>query len=107
MKQLGFRYITNLVWCKDGGFGIGQYLRGQHEICLLGVRGKTMLPPVRNVPSVVHAKRGEHSAKPDAAYSAIERVSPGTPRLEIFARRPRAGWTVWGNESVGVGELEL
>ena len=24
-------------------------------------------------------------------------VSPG-PRLELFARRPREGWTEWGNE---------
>jgi N6-adenosine-specific RNA methylase IME4 len=27
----------------------------------------------------------------------VEAVSPG-PRLELFARRARPGWTVWGNE---------
>lgn len=27
----------------------------------------------------------------------IETVSDG-PRLELFARRARPGWTVWGNE---------
>lgn len=97
MARLGFRYVTNLCWVKTGGFGIGQYLRGQHELCLFGVRGGTMMPPVRNVPSVVTAPRGEHSAKPDAAFAAIERVSP-QPRLEMFARRERAGWTVFGNE---------
>lgn len=98
MVKLGFRYVTNLVWVKDR-FGIGQYLRGQHELCLFGVRGKTMLPPVRNVPSVIIAPRGEHSAKPDAAYAAIERVSTATPKLEMFARRPRSGWMTWGNEA--------
>lgn len=27
----------------------------------------------------------------------IERCSPG-PYLELFARRPRLGWHVWGNQ---------
>jgi len=97
MAGLGFRYITNMVWVKDR-FGIGQYLRGQHELCLLGVRGKTMLPPKRNVPSVVFAKRGEHSEKPREAYDVFDRVSPSRPRLDMFARRNRPGWHVWGNE---------
>ena len=95
MDLLGFRYVTNLVWVKDR-FGLGQYLRGQHELCLFGVRGR--LPSAsRSVPTVVQAPRGKHSAKPAEAYAAIEAVSPG-PRLELFARQPREGWTVWGNE---------
>ena len=97
VTQLGFRYLTNLVWVKDR-FGIGQYLRGQHELCLLGVRGQAMLPPIRNVPSIIHAKRTEHSAKPAEAFDVFNRVSPNHPRLEMFARQPREGWTVWGNE---------
>ena len=96
MEQLGFRYITNMAWCKNS-IGIGQYLRGQHELCLLGVRGKTMLPAFRNVPSVVIANKQAHSVKPFQAYQMIERVSPG-PRLEMFAREKRDGWTVWGNQ---------
>lgn len=28
----------------------------------------------------------------------VERVSPG-PWLEMFARRRRVGWDVWGNEA--------
>ena len=101
MSALGFRYVTNLVWCKDK-IGLGQYLRGQHELCLFGVRGDAMVPEIRNVPSVVHAPRGRHSAKPAEAYAAIERVSPG-PRLEMFARAPRDGWTTWGNEVAACG----
>lgn len=27
----------------------------------------------------------------------IQRLSPG-PYLELFARRPMAGWDVWGNQ---------
>ena len=41
--------------------------------------------------------RGKHSAKPEAFQDMVEAVSPG-PRLELFARRARPGWTVWGNE---------
>lgn len=100
MKELGFRYITNLCWTKQS-IGIGQYLRGMHELCLFGARGKAMLPPVRNVPSVVvHANKTLHSVKPQAVVSYIERVSPA-PRLEMFARSPRPGWHVWGNECDG------
>ncbi len=96
MAELGFVYKTNLVWSKDR-FGIGQYLRGQHELCLLGSRGATKYPDIRNVPSVVHAPRTKHSKKPQAAFDVIERVSAG-PRLELFARELRPGWTVWGDE---------
>lgn len=84
--------------------GLGQYLRGAHELCLLGVRGDAMVPaPADRLPSVVFAPRGLHSAKPPVAYAVIERVSPG-PRAEMFARTPRPGWAVWGNES-GADEL--
>ena len=97
MAVLGFRYITNLVWVKDK-IGIGQYLRGQHELCLLGVRGLTMMPPRRDVPSVLIAPRTIHSRKPAKAFEVFERVSSGTPRLEMFARTERSGWESWGNE---------
>jgi len=95
IDALGFRYITNLVWVKDR-FGLGQYFRGQHELCLFAVKGR--LPPkVRNISTVINAKRREHSRKPDEIYDIIETVSPG-PYLEMFARRLRPGWDVWGNE---------
>jgi N6-adenosine-specific RNA methylase IME4 len=95
IKYLGFRYVTNLAWVKDR-IGLGQYLRGQHELCLFAVRGATSLPEVHDVPSVVFCPKGEHSQKPQLAFDAIERVSPG-PRLEVFARDRRPGWDAWGN----------
>ena len=33
----------------------------------------------------------------EESYRLIEALSPG-PYLELFARRPRAGWASWGNE---------
>lgn len=119
LDTFGFRYIRTLQWVKmrdnvtmnpteagtidlakrDLQIGLGQYLRGSHEMALLGVRGKAMLPPTEcRYPSVVFAERTKHSRKPDEAIGVIEATSPG-PRLEIFARGKREGWTVWGNEA--------
>lgn len=41
-----------------------------------------------------------HSAKPAEFFSMVETVSPA-PRLEMFARRPRAGWDLWGDQAPG------
>ena len=99
MEACGFRYVTNAVWAKDR-YGLGQYMRGQHELLLFGVRGR--LPALtRSVGSLVGGRtipRTKHSRKPQEAYSLIESVSPG-PRVELFARSRRAGWDVWGNEA--------
>lgn len=98
MRSLGFRYVTNLVWVKDR-IGLGQYFRGQHELLLFGVKGRA---PYKNeskaIPSVISAKRREHSRKPDEQYPIIEATSYG-PMLEVFARSRRAGWDVMGNEA--------
>jgi N6-adenosine-specific RNA methylase IME4 len=112
MRALGFRYVRTMVWVKaadeaelaEGGgqLGLGQYLRGQHEICLFGVHGKGKDPSVRtehrDVPSVCYGRRGRHSAKPDSSYEAIERVSLGS-RVEFFSRSLRSNWTSWGNDA--------
>jgi N6-adenosine-specific RNA methylase IME4 len=92
----GFRYITMLTWCKPH-FGMGTYFRGSTEHVLFGVRGS--LPLLRSdVGTWFEAPRpGQHSAKPDAFYSLVETCSPG-PWLEMFARRARPGWQVWGAE---------
>lgn len=98
MRELGWRYVTMRTWAKDR-IGLGYYWRGQTEHVLFGVRGK--LPALVRTGSTLVGKsivkRGRHSAKPQVFFDEVERVSPG-PRLEIFAREPREGWTVWGNE---------
>jgi len=96
MRALGFRYVRQLVWYKEGRIGLGQYLRGQHEVALFGVRGR-LSALVKNQPSAFTAPRGRHSEKPERAYEIIEAVSPG-PRLELFARTQRRGWTARGDQ---------
>lgn len=101
MRELGWRYVTMRTWAKDR-IGLGYYWRGQTEHVLFGVRGK--LPALVRMESTLVGKgiveRGRHSAKPKVFFDEVERVSPG-PRLEMFARAPRKGWTVWGNQADG------
>ena len=106
MAQWGFHYKSNIVWRKirkDGGSdgrGVGFYFRNVTEIILFGVRGKNArtLQPGRTQVNYLETRKREHSRKPDEIYPIIEACSPG-PRLELFARGTRPGWTVWGNEA--------
>lgn len=105
MEAWGFRYVSNLVWAKrrkDGGpdgRGVGFYFRNVTELLLFGVRGSMRtLGPGRSQVNMIETRKREHSRKPDEQYELIEACSPG-PRLELFARHPRDGWTVWGNEA--------
>lgn len=105
MEAWGFRYVSNVVWAKrrkDGGpdgRGVGFYFRNVTELLLFGVRGSMRtLAPARSQVNMIETRKREHSRKPDEQYDLIEACSPG-PWLELFARHPRDGWTLWGDES--------
>jgi N6-adenosine-specific RNA methylase IME4 len=97
----GFRLHSELVWNKQTRtgkphFGMGRIVRAAHETCLIGVRKRYS---VRNhsTRSTFAAAVGAHSAKPDAFYDLVQQLVPG-PRLELFARTQRPGWTCLGLE---------
>jgi N6-adenosine-specific RNA methylase IME4 len=100
----GFKPKTIVTWVKTKvadrasvSMRMGYYFRGATEHCLFAVRGKMRLN-VRNLPTAFLWPRiGQHSRKPDAFFEMVETATPG-PYLELFARRARPGWTVWGNE---------
>jgi N6-adenosine-specific RNA methylase IME4 len=105
MESWGFRYVSNIIWAKrrkDGGpdgRGVGFYFRNVTEILLFGVRGSMRtLQPARRQVNMIETRKREHSRKPDEQYDLIEECSPG-PYLELFARHPMRGWTVWGDEA--------
>jgi N6-adenosine-specific RNA methylase IME4 len=88
---------------KDGGSdgrGVGFYFRNVTELVLFGVRGKNArtLGPGRTQVNYLGTRKREHSRKPDELYNIIEACSLG-PRIELFARGARSGWTVWGNQA--------
>lgn len=109
MEAWGFRYSTMLVWAKAPiGKGLGGAYGIATEFILFGRRGT--LPAIglkvgRNwfTWKRPYDERGKprHSAKPPEFFGMVEAVSPG-PRLEMFARGPRAGWDVWGDEATEI-----
>ncbi len=100
-RHWGYRPMNLITWGKTGP-GTGNYFQVNSEFILFAVRGS--LPGLKTGeqrPTWFEASRLEPSEKPDEAYELIERVSPG-PRIDIFARKPRGGWDVWGDEVDGV-----
>lgn len=97
VEAWGFKPSTLLTWCKAPmGLGPGGAFALTTEFCLFARRGKGAFES-RADSTWWQWPRGKHSAKPEAFQDIVERVSPG-PYLELFARRQRLGWDVWGNE---------
>ncbi|MGH6798723.1 MAG: MT-A70 family methyltransferase, partial [Roseiarcus sp.] len=104
IRAWGFTYKTvGFYWVKrnretdrdaagDPGFftGLGYWTRANPEQCLLATRGKPRRR-ARDVPRLVVEPRREHSRKPDAIRTRIERLVDG-PYLELFARETKPGW---------------
>ena len=104
----GFEYKTLAwVWVKSNptGFGffhgMGYYTRSNSEPCLLATRGKLPKPANRSIQALMYEPVKEHSRKPDEQFRKIEALYPNMNYLEMFARRPRSGWSVFGNEVEG------
>lgn len=96
----GFKYRTHQVWSKTGRTGMGHWLRTEHELLLWCVRGAPPVPPPGERPhSVITAQVGQHSAKPSVFAEQIEALYGPLPKIELFCRSPRAGWTAWGNQA--------
>ena len=96
MEAWRFRYITCLTWVKPH-FGIGNYFRSQTEHVLFGVKGQQPLKR-HDVGTWFQAPCKEHSAKPDEFYKLVESCSYA-PYIDIFGRKEREGWTVWGENT--------
>lgn len=115
MQSWGFRYSTVcFTWAKlrrsfdplqlrvlptlDGDFhvGLGLTTRRNCEFVLLGRRGSPKRTSNKVRELIVSPVR-EHSRKPDEFYRRVEEYAVG-PRLELFARQRREGWTTWGNQ---------
>lgn len=122
IQQWGFTYATGFPWLKvtkssveysksnylprpyiEPIFGPGVWVQHCTELILLARRGRPFGAQGNPRPArkgIIISPRQEHSRKPDELHQWIEAKFP-TPRIELFARRPREGWTVWGNEVNG------
>lgn len=88
--------------------GLGHYVRGAHEVAIiarpkrgraperldLGVPSSFAAPMLIDVDGLLGGDRGAlvHSAKPGRFFDIVAALYPG-PRVEMFSRRTRAGWT--------------
>ena len=78
-------------------------------MCLIGVKGRP-IKVSNSVSSVVVEPVRKHSEKPDVVADRIVHLCGDVPRLEMFARRPRPGWDVFGNEvenSIEIGSAQI
>lgn len=102
----GAEPITLLTW-KKPGLGAGRFRCNTEHVLVARVGPRAGNPFGRGGRhaqatdgTLFEWSRGRHSEKPDELFALVEKLSPA-PRLEMYARRPRAGWDVWGHEANG------
>lgn len=104
IKAWGFKYKTcAFCWVKqnpkNGGIfaGLGHWVRGNAELCLLATKGKPQRVS-KSVKQIVIAPRARHSEKPAEVRDRIVTLMGGGTKIELFARQYADGWDCWGNE---------
>jgi len=105
IKSWGFEYKTcAFAWEKLNPKaltpfkGIGRWVMGNVEICLLATKGKPYKWRKTGVFQLIRSIRREHSRKPDEARDRIIDLMGNLPRIELFSREEIWGWDNWGNE---------
>ena len=95
IEAWGFSWKSEMVWNKMR-MGMGRWLRGQTEVCILATRGA----PKRmrdDLAGYFESVSGRHSEKPVVMYEMVETFGAGE-YLELFHRGTRRpGWNVFGN----------
>ena len=95
IENWGFTQKTILTW-KKNRMGLGNWLRGKTEHCILAIKGKPYIK-LTNQTTIIEGKVREHSRKPEEFYQLVGSLCVGTC-LDIFAREEREGWDTFGNE---------
>lgn len=105
LNAWGFKPKTIVTWAKVQADGItpsrktGHWFRSASEHFIFAVKGS--IPRPVNWPALATwfaQGRLAHSVKPDHVHQLIDALFPDGDKLEMFARRERAGWDTWGNE---------
>ena len=91
----GFKFFHLVTWIKPSG--IGMWFVHRTQPLIFAYKGKLNLQRKCNPNVLFSGNPKRHSEKPEISYELIEAVSP-SPKIELFARRQREGWDVWGNE---------
>ncbi|VDL43703.1 unnamed protein product [Hymenolepis diminuta] len=112
LKLWGYERVDEVIWVKTNQLQrlirtgrTGHWLNHGKEHCLVGVKGDAArCHSNRGLDcDVIVAEVRETSRKPDEIYGLIERLSPGTRKLELFGRphNLQANWITLGNQLDG------
>jgi N6-adenosine-specific RNA methylase IME4 len=109
-RAWGFEPIGEMIWGLRNP-GLGGFLCNDHEPILIARRGRIQFTSEIRGAGVYFWRQSYdgangkiHSAKPEGFLDFVEAVSPG-PYVELFARRHRMGWDVWGDECANTATL--
>nr|BAN64336.1 MT-A70 family protein [Babesia bovis] len=109
METWGYRQLDEIVWVKTNQLQriirtgrTGHWINHSKEHCLIGIKGNPVINRFVDCDVLVSEVR-ETSRKPDEIYGLIERVAPGSLKLEIFGRshNVRNNWITLGNQLDG------
>lgn len=106
----GYERIDELIWVKTNQLQrlirtgrTGHWINHGKEHCLVGVKGSPVMNRGIDTDVLVAEVRAT-SHKPDEIYGVIERLSPGTRKIELFGRMHNCqpNWLTLGNQLEGV-----
>ncbi|XP_017291620.1 N6-adenosine-methyltransferase subunit METTL3 [Kryptolebias marmoratus] len=111
----GYERVDEIIWVKTNQLQriirtgrTGHWLNHGKEHCLVGVKGNTQGFNRGLDCDVIVAEVRSTSHKPDEIYGMIERLSPGTRKIELFGRphNVQPNWITLGNQLDGIHLLD-
>lgn len=111
----GYERCDEIIWVKTNQLQriirtgrTGHWLNHGKEHCLVGVKGNPKGINRGLDCDVIVAEVRATSHKPDEIYGIIERLSPGTRKIELFGRahNVQPNWITLGNQLNGVRLIE-
>ncbi|KAM9718190.1 N(6)-adenosine-methyltransferase subunit METTL3 [Menidia menidia] len=111
----GYERVDEIIWVKTNQLQriirtgrTGHWLNHGKEHCLVGFKGNTQGFNRGLDCDVIVAEVRSTSHKPDEIYGMIERLSPGTRKIELFGRphNVQPNWITLGNQLDGIHLLD-
>jgi len=111
LKLWGYERVDEIIWVKTNQLQriirtgrTGHWLNHGKEHCLVGMKGNCPKLNRGLDCDVIVAEVRATSHKPDEIYGIIERLSPGTRKIELFGRphNVQPNWVTLGNQLDGV-----
>lgn len=111
LKLWGYERVDEIIWVKTNQLQriirtgrTGHWLNHGKEHCLVGMKGNPKNLNRGLDSDVIVAEVRATSHKPDEIYGMIERLSPGTRKIELFGRphNIQPNWITLGNQVEGI-----